>query len=68
MGKQTSVFKGNLHNSTPEGSGGGLCPNSILARKLQKTRLKTLAHMQEKKNMIFGGNRPEIIEFCKKSI
>jgi hypothetical protein len=33
---------------------------------MQKTRLKTLAHMQEKKNMILEGNRPEIIEFCKK--
>jgi hypothetical protein len=61
--------KGNLHNSTTEGSGEALCPNSILACKLQKTRLKTLAHMQKnKKNIILEGNRPEIVEFCKKGI
>ena len=42
-------FKGNLHNSTPEGSGRALCPLLILARKCKKTRLKTLAHMQKKK-------------------
>ena len=63
-----SSFKGNLHNSTPEGSGRRLCPLSILARKLQKTKLKTLAHMQKKKNMILGENRPEIVEFCEKNI
>jgi hypothetical protein len=35
---------------------------------MQKNKALSIGtnHMQEKKNMIFGGNRPEIIEFCKK--
>jgi hypothetical protein len=67
---QSFHFKGNLHNSTPEGDKVPLSPFSILARKWQKTRLKTLAHIyaRRRKNIIFGGNRPEIVELCKKSI
>ena len=50
---KSECVKGNLHNSTPEGGAVCMPPFSILARKLQKTRIKTLAHMQEEKNMIF---------------
>jgi len=37
--KNFVVFlKGNLHNSTPEGSGSALCPLSILACKCKKNK------------------------------
>jgi hypothetical protein len=54
--KQNLLFfllKGNLHNSTPEGGAVCMPPFSILARKLQKTSPKTLAHMRKEKKQNF---------------
>ena len=51
-------LKGNLHSSTPEGGDVGMSPFSILAGKLQKTKFKTLAHIQKEKKHDFWGKSP----------